>query len=69
MPRTFLVNAIDVVQKQYKNAESVLCEFMAVQTYDEDNPPTYKDFNLQEFHDFVADKIEALDPFNNNRYP
>lgn len=69
MPRTVLVDAIDVVQKQYKNAESVLCEFMAVQTYDEDNPPTYKDFNLQEFHDFVADKIEALDPFNNNRYP
>jgi hypothetical protein len=23
---------------------------------------SYKDFNLQEFHDFVADKIEALDP-------
>jgi hypothetical protein len=40
---------------------------MAVQTYDEDNPPRYKDFNLQEFHDFVADKIEALDP-NFNRY-
>lgn len=69
MPRTVLVDAIEVTQKQYKNAESVLCEFMAVQTYDEDNPPTYKDFNLQEFHDFVADKIEALDPFNNNRYP
>jgi hypothetical protein len=44
------------------DAETVICEFMAIQTYDEDNPPTYKDFNLQEFHDFVADKIEALDP-------
>lgn len=42
---------------------------MAIQTYDEDNPPTYKDFNLQQFHDFVAEKIELLDPFNNNRYP
>ena len=55
------------MQRQYKNAETVICDFMAIQTYDEDNPPRYKDFNLQEFHDFVADKIEALDP-NFNRY-
>ena len=42
---------------------------MAIQTYDLDDPPNYKDFNLQQFHDFVAGKIELLDPFNNNRYP
>jgi hypothetical protein len=29
--------------------------------------PKYKDFDLQEFHDFVADKIEALDTYI-NRY-
>jgi hypothetical protein len=29
--------------------------------------PSYKDFNLQEFHEFIADKIEALDTFN-DRY-
>lgn len=57
-----IAETIEVVQKQYLDAETVICEFMAIQTYDEDNPPTYKDFNLQEFHDFVADKIEALDP-------
>lgn len=57
-----IANTIEVVQKQYLDAELVLCEFIAVQTFDEENPPTYKDFNLQEFHDFVADKIEALDP-------
>jgi hypothetical protein len=27
----------------------------------------YKDFNLQELHDFIADKIEALDPIINKR--
>ena len=54
----------EVTLRQYKNAESILCEFMAVQEYniDEWEPPQYKDFNLQDFHDFVADKIEALDP-------
>lgn len=62
MPRSVIAETIEVTQRQYKNAESVLCEFMAVQSYDIDNPPTYKDFNLQEFHDFIADKIEALDP-------
>ena len=66
-PLSHIANTIEVVQRQYKNAETVICDFMAIQTYDEDNPPRYKDFNLQEFHDFVADKIEALDP-NFNRY-
>lgn len=56
---------------EYKNAELVLCEFMALQDYDETEwqLPNYKDFNLQEFHDFIADKIEALDPFKDDRYP
>lgn len=56
-------SAISVKQIEYKNAELVLAEFMAIQDYDieEWNMPKYKDFNLQEFHDFVADKIEALD--------
>jgi hypothetical protein len=42
----------------------VLAEFMELQEYDieEWEMPSYKDFNLQEFHDFIADKIEALDP-------
>ena len=66
-PVSHIADTIEVVQRQYKNAEAVICDFMAIQTYDEDNPPRYKDFNLQEFHDFVADKIEALDP-NFNRY-
>lgn len=67
-PLSHIAETIDVVQRQYKNAQTVLCEFMAVQTYDEDNPPTYKDFNLQELHEFIADKIEALDP-KGNRWP
>lgn len=67
MPLKVIATAQDVTLRQYKNAQSVLCEFMAVQTYDEEEPPTYKDFNLQELHEFIADKIEALDP-NNNRY-
>ena len=69
-PLSHIAETKDVVQRQYLNAETVLCEFMAVQTYDEDNPPTYKDFNLQELHDFIADKIEALDPIIwKNRWP
>jgi len=67
MPKIKIAETITVKQKEYKNAELVLCEFMATQDYDEENPPRYKDFNLQEFHDFVADKIEALDP-NYDRY-
>ena len=30
-------DAMSVKQIEYKNAELVLCEFMAVQIYDEDN--------------------------------
>ena len=66
-PLSHIAETKDVVQRQYKDAETIICEFMAVQTYDEDNPPSYRDFNLQELHDFIADKIEALDP-NYNRY-
>lgn len=56
-------DTLSVKQIEYKNAELVLCEFMALQDYDEEEwkPPQYKDFNLQELHDFIADKIEALD--------
>lgn len=62
-------STISVKQIEYKNAELVLCEFMALQEYDieEWRMPSYKDFNLQEFHEFIADKIEALDTFN-DRY-
>ena len=62
-------DTISVKQMEYKNAELVLCEFMALQEYNEEEwqPPQYKDFNLQEFHNFIADKIEALDMFL-NRY-
>lgn len=60
-------NAISVKQMEYKNAELVLIEFMSLQDYDHNNPdaelPRYEDFNLQEFHDFIADKISALDAF------
>jgi hypothetical protein len=45
---------------------------MALQEYDIEEwiLPRYKDFNLQEFHDFVSDKIEALDPIiNKKRWP
>ena len=66
-PLSHIAETIDVVQRQYKDAETIICEFMAVQTYDEENPPSYRDFTLQELHDFIADKIEALDP-NYNRY-
>ena len=70
MPRKTIASTLLVKQKEYKNAELVLCEFIAVQEYDVENPPTYQDFNLQEFHDFVADKIEALDPIiNKPRWP
>lgn len=72
MPRAVIADTIEVVQRQYKDAETVLCEFMAVQEYDieEWRMPTYKDFNLQEFHDFVTDKIEALDPIiSKKRWP
>ena len=31
-------DAMSVKQIEYKNAELVLCEFMAVQIYDEDKP-------------------------------
>jgi len=64
MPKRNIATTLAVEQRQYKNAELILCEFMSLQEYDVDEGkiPTYKDFNLQEFHDFVADKIEALDP-------
>ena len=67
MPR--VADTLTVKQKEYKNAELVLCEFMALQEYDVEEwiVPKYKDFDLQEFHDFVADKIEALDTYI-NRY-
>ena len=63
-------SAISVKQIEYKNAELVLAEFMAIQEYDEEEwiLPKYKDFNLQEFHDFIADKIEALDGLINKRW-
>ena len=60
-------DAMAIKQIEYKNAELVLCEFMAVQIYDEENPPKYKDFDLQEFHDFIADKIDAFDLYINSR--
>ena len=67
MPR--VADTLTVKQKEYKNAELVLCEFMALQEYDVEEwvMPRYKDFDLQEFHDFIADKIEALDTYI-NRY-
>ena len=63
-------DAMSVKQIEYKNAELVLCEFMAVQEYsiEEWIMPKYKDFNLQEFHDFVIDKIDALDDYINNTW-
>ena len=67
-----IAETIEVVQKQYLDAETVICEFISLQEYDieEGRMPTYKDFNLQEFHDFVTDKIEALDPIiNKKRWP
>ena len=62
-------DTMSVKQLEYKNAELVLCEFMATQDSDpeEIQDPKYEDFNLQEFHDFVTDKIDALDAYM-NRY-
>ena len=69
-PLSHIASAEEVEQRQYKNAETIICEFMAIQTYDLDDPPNYKDFNLQEFHNFVAQKIEDLDPIiNKKRWP
>jgi hypothetical protein len=34
MPRAVIADTIEVVQRQYKDAETVLCEFMAIQEYD-----------------------------------
>jgi hypothetical protein len=34
MPRKVIAETIEVVQRQYKDAEAVLCEFMALQEYD-----------------------------------
>ena len=63
-------DALSIKQIEYKNAELVLCEFMAIQDYELEDAPTYKDFNLQELHDFITDKIEALDPIiNKKRWP
>lgn len=69
MPKVTIADTLTVKQIEYKNAELVLCEFMALQEYnvEEGVIPKYKDFNLQELHDFIADKIEALD-VNYNRY-
>lgn len=58
---------MSIKQLEYKNAELVLCEFMAVQIDDGEHTPRYKDFNLQEFHDFIADKIDAFDLYINSR--
>ena len=61
-------DAMAVKQIEYKNAQLVLCEFMAVQVENEDErPPKYSDFNLQELHDFIADKIDAFDLYINSR--
>ena len=64
MPKRNIATTLAVEQRQYKNAELILCEFMSMQEYDIDEGkiPTYKDFNLQQLHDFIAEKIEALDP-------
>ena len=58
-------DTISVKQIEYKNAELVLCEFMAVEW----DGKKYEDINLQEFHDFIADKIEALDAYIITRKP
>lgn len=62
-------NTMSVKQLEYKNAELVLCEFMATQDIEteEEDDRKYEDFNLQEFHDFITDKIDALDAYM-NRY-
>ena len=71
MPRSTIDATLQVKQIEYKNAELVLCEFLSLKEYDIDEwiTPSYKDFNLQEFHDFVADKIEALDAYMLIRKP
>lgn len=58
-------NAMSIKQIEYKNAELVLCEFMATQDYnvEEWQIPKYEDFSLQELHDFITDKIDALDAY------
>lgn len=69
--RSTIDATLQVKQIEYKNAELVLCEFLSLQEYDVEEwvTPSYKDFNLQQFHDFVADKIEALDAYMINRKP
>lgn len=69
MPKRNIATTLAVEQRQYKNAELILCEFMSTQEYDIDEGkiPTYKDFNLQQLHDFIAERIDALDHYN-NRY-
>lgn len=63
-------DALCVKQIEYKNAELVLCEFIQIYWEEEDWERNYKDYNLQELHDFIADKIEALDPIiNKKRWP
>jgi hypothetical protein len=34
MPRAVIADTIEVVQRQYKDAELVLCEFISLQEYD-----------------------------------
>ena len=69
--RSTIDATLQVKQIEYKNAELVLCEFLSLQEYDIEEwiTPSYKDFNLQQFHDFVADKIEALDAYMMIRKP
>lgn len=75
MPRKTIAGIEELSQRQYKNAETVICEFMAIQEYDVDewDPPQYKDFNLQQFHDYIAKRIEVLDArfnlYNWKRWP
>ena len=64
------IAALSVKQIEYKNAELVLCEFIQINWEEEEWERNYKDFNLQDLHDFIADKIEALDPIiNKKRWP
>ena len=69
--RSTIDATLQVKQIEYKNTELVLCEFLSLQEYDIEEwiTPSYKDFNLQQFHDFVADKIEALDAYMITRKP
>ena len=63
---------MSIKQIEYKNADMVICEFMATKEYDDSDPeypiPKYKDFNLQEFHDFVQKQIDTLDAYLNYRW-